>query len=143
MGVQATGHGAVTSLAGHLMVSTRDLDERTAHPEGRARVGAGVKWLRVIEAAAPDGLAPLNGSSSEVGVVGYTTGGGVGPLPPLDNVPLPLANKLTLGVRFAWTGDLPEGERLLTRCARSRRYCSTTRQSSPTGWPSAVGHGGG
>ena len=50
------------------------------HPEGWARVGAGVKWLRVIEAAAPHGLAPLNGSTSDVGVVGYTTGGGVGPL---------------------------------------------------------------
>ncbi len=28
------------------------------HPEGWARVGAGVKWLRVVEAAAPYGLAP-------------------------------------------------------------------------------------
>ena len=48
--------------------------------EGWARVGAGVKWLRVIEAAAPYGLAPLSGSITDVGVVGYTTGGGVGPM---------------------------------------------------------------
>jgi hypothetical protein len=34
----------------------------------------------VIEAAAPHGLAPLSGSSPGVGVVGYTTGGGMGPL---------------------------------------------------------------
>ena len=34
----------------------------------------------MIEAAAPHGLAPLNGSASDVGVVGYTTGGGVGPM---------------------------------------------------------------
>ena len=80
VGVQATGHGAVTSLAGHLLISTKGLDEVTVHPEGWARVGAGVKWLRVIEAAAPHGLAPLNGSSSDVSVVGYTTGGGVGPM---------------------------------------------------------------
>ena len=80
VGVQATGHGAVSSLAGHLLVSTKGLDEVTVHPDGWARVGAGVKWLRVIEAAAPLGLAPLNGSTSDVGVVGYTTGGGVGPL---------------------------------------------------------------
>ncbi len=80
VGVQATGHGAESSLAGHLMVVTADLDEMTLHPEGWARVGAGVKWLRVIEEAAPHGLAPLNGSSSDVGVVGFTTGGGVGPL---------------------------------------------------------------
>ena len=80
VGVQATGHGAKTSLAGHILIVTSGLDEVTVHPEGWARVGAGVKWLRVIEAAAPHGLAPLNGSSSDVGVVGYTTGGGVGPL---------------------------------------------------------------
>jgi hypothetical protein len=81
VGVQATGHGAISSLAGHLLIVTRDLDEVAIHPGERwARVGAGVKWKRVIEEAAPFGLAPLNGSSSDVGVVGYTTGGGVGPM---------------------------------------------------------------
>lgn len=81
VGVQATGHGAVTSLAGHILIVTRDLDELTVHADERwARAGAGVKWGRVIEAAAPYGLAPLNGSASDVGVVGYTTGGGVGPM---------------------------------------------------------------
>jgi hypothetical protein len=80
VGVQATGHGAEASLAGHILVVTAGLDEVAVHPDGWARVGAGVKWLRVIEAAAPLGLAPLNGSTSDVGVVGYTTGGGVGPL---------------------------------------------------------------
>ena len=33
-GVQATGHGAERSLAGHLLVVTRGLDEVTVHPEG-------------------------------------------------------------------------------------------------------------
>ena len=81
VGVQATGHGAISSIAGHLLIVTRDLDEVTVHAEERwARVGAGVKWLPLIEAAAPHGLAPLNGSSSDVGIVGYTTGGGVGPM---------------------------------------------------------------
>jgi FAD/FMN-containing dehydrogenase len=81
VGVQATGHGAIASIAGHLLIVTRDLDEVTVHAEERwARVGAGVKWLRLIEAATPHGLAPLNGSSSDVGIVGYTTGGGVGPM---------------------------------------------------------------
>jgi FAD/FMN-containing dehydrogenase len=213
VGVQATGHGAVASLAGHVLVSTRGLDEIAIHPEGWARVGAGVKWKPVIEAAARYGLAPLNGSSSDVGVVGYTTGGGVGPmtrtfglaadkvrafdvvtgdgilrrasatenpdvffalrggkgaagivtavefdlipmttfyggalyfdgadvarvveswrtwsqtlpeqattsfallrLPAMPDVPPPLAGKLTLSLRFAWTGEPEEGERLL------------------------------
>ncbi|HET6876406.1 MAG TPA: FAD-binding oxidoreductase [Jatrophihabitans sp.] len=81
VGVQATGHGAVSSLAGDILVVTRGLDEVTVYAEQRwARVGAGVKWLRLIEAAAPHGLAPLNGSSSDVGIVGYITGGGVGPM---------------------------------------------------------------
>jgi FAD binding domain len=39
-----------------------------------------VKWIRVVEAAAPYGLAPLSGSITDVGVVGYTTGGGLGPM---------------------------------------------------------------
>ena len=212
-GVQATGHGAVPALAGHLLVSTKNLNEVTIHPAGWARVGAGVKWSRVIEAAAPLGYAALNGSASGVGVVGYTTGGGVGPmvrtyglaadrvrafevvtgdgiqrrvtptehpdlffglrggkgslgivtavefdlipmtsfyggaiyfdgrdaadvigrwrswsadlpeqattsfallrLPALPFVPGPLAGKLTIGVRFVWTGHAREGERLL------------------------------
>jgi hypothetical protein len=80
VGVQATGHGAISAHAGQLLVSTRALDEVAVHPEGWARVGAGVKWGRVVEAAAPFGLAPLCGSSGDVGVVGYLTGGGVGPM---------------------------------------------------------------
>ncbi len=212
-GVQATGHGAIPGISGHVLIATKGLDELAVHPEGWARVGAGVKWLPVIEAAAPYGLAALNGSSSDVGIVGYTTGGGVGPmtrtygiaadrvrafdvvtgdgvlrrvtptehpdlffalrggkgtagivtaiefdlvhqptfyggaiyfdgvdsarvierwrdwsealpeqattsfvlfqLPPLPDVPPPLAGRMTIGVRFLWTGDPEEGARLL------------------------------
>jgi hypothetical protein len=212
-GVQATGHGIQPGISGHLLITTKGLDEVAVHPEGWARVGAGVKWLEVIEQAAPYGLAPLNGSSSDVGIVGYTTGGGVGPmtrtfglaadrvrafdvvtgdgvqrrvtptqhadlffalrggkgttaivtavefdmlrlptfyggavyfdgadaaavidrwrswseelpeqattsfvffqLPPLPEIPPPLAGKLTLSIRFAWTGQPEEGARLL------------------------------
>ncbi len=77
---QATGHGAISALVGELLVTTSGLDECVVHPEGWARVGAGVKWLRVVEAAAPFGLAPLSGSITDVGIVGYTTGGGLGPM---------------------------------------------------------------
>ncbi|WP_409328983.1 FAD-binding oxidoreductase [Trujillonella humicola] len=212
-GVQATGHGAESALAGHLLIATRGLDEVTVHPEGWARVGAGVKWSGLVAAAAPHGLAALNGSTTDVGIVGYTTGGGVGPLartfglaadrvrafdvvtgdakfrrvtptsypdlfaalrggkgaagivtavefdlirlpefyggavyfdgadaaavvdhwrgwadalpeegttsfvifqlPPLPDVPPPLAGRMTLGVRLTWTGDPAEGKRLL------------------------------
>jgi hypothetical protein len=77
---QATGHGAISALVGELLVNTAGLDECVVHPEGWARVGAGVKWLRVVEAAAPHGLAPLSGSITDVGIVGYITGGGLGPM---------------------------------------------------------------
>jgi hypothetical protein len=212
-GVQATGHGAERSLAGHLLIVTRGLDECTVHPEGWARVGAGVKWAALVAAAAPHGLAGINGSTTDVSIVGYTTGGGVGPLartyginadrvrafevvtgdgvfrrvtateypdlffalrggkgaagivtaleldlvrmpefyggavyfaaedaaavidrwrdwadelpelgttsfaifqlPPLPDIPAPLAGRMTLGVRFLWTGEPAEGARLL------------------------------
>ncbi len=77
---QATGHGPMAELTTELLVSTKELDEVVVHPEGWARAGAGVKWLRVVEAAAPYGLAPLSGSITDVGIVGYTTGGGLGPM---------------------------------------------------------------
>lgn len=78
---QATGHGPMTDLTTELLVTTKELDEVVIHPEeGWARAGAGVKWLKVVEAAAPYGLAPLSGSITDVGIVGYTTGGGLGPM---------------------------------------------------------------
>ena len=43
-----------------------------------ARVGPGAVWGDVIAAAAPCGLAPVTGSSPDVGVTGFTLGGGVG-----------------------------------------------------------------
>ncbi|WP_448625992.1 FAD-binding oxidoreductase [Geodermatophilus sp. URMC 64] len=79
--VQATGHGPVRNAAGSLMVSTRRMQGVTIdRMRGTARVEAGVKWIKVLEAAAPFGLTGLCGSSSDVGVVGYTLGGGLGSL---------------------------------------------------------------
>jgi FAD/FMN-containing dehydrogenase len=76
--VQATGHGAVLTITEGVLISTRLLDELTVDPERRtARLGAGVKWRRVIDAGAEHGLAGLCGSTSDVGVVGYTLGGGL------------------------------------------------------------------
>ncbi len=50
----------------------------TIDPAARiARVQAGAVWLEVVEAAAEHGLAALAGSSPDVGVVGYTIGGGM------------------------------------------------------------------
>jgi len=78
--VQATGHGIASDLDGALLIHTGRLEECTVHPGGWARVGAGVRWARLLAEATPHGLAGLVGSAPDVGVVGYITGGGVGPL---------------------------------------------------------------
>jgi hypothetical protein len=79
--VQATGHGAPATSEDTVLVSTRHLRDVRVDPAARsARVQAGVRWRAVLDAAVPHGLAPLSGSSSGVGVVGYTLGGGMGHL---------------------------------------------------------------
>ena len=79
--VQATGHGAAAVADDTVLVSTKGMQGVQVDPVGRvARVQAGVRWRAVIDAAVPHGLAPLSGSSSGVGVVGYTLGGGMGHL---------------------------------------------------------------
>ncbi|WP_028050484.1 FAD-binding oxidoreductase [Cellulomonas sp. URHD0024] len=79
--VQGTGHGATETMQDAILVSTVALDEVSVHADERwARVGAGVKWEAVLAACAPYGLAGLAGSSPDVGVVGYLTGGGLGPV---------------------------------------------------------------
>ncbi|MDA0185725.1 FAD-binding oxidoreductase [Solirubrobacter phytolaccae] len=79
---QRTGHGAVhMDLDDTLLVHTANLDELQVDPVNRrARIGAGVIWQQVLDATAPHGLAPLVGSAPGVGVVGFLTGGGIGPL---------------------------------------------------------------
>jgi FAD/FMN-containing dehydrogenase len=77
---QGTGHnaGPLGSLADTILVKTERMRGVHIDSEARvARVEAGVLWLEVIEAAAAHGLAALAGSSPDVGVVGYTLGGGV------------------------------------------------------------------
>ncbi|WP_405712619.1 MULTISPECIES: FAD-binding oxidoreductase [unclassified Streptomyces] len=76
--VHATGHGLPGAIEGGVLISTRRMDSVEIDPVRRtARIGAGVTWGQVIEAAAPHGLAPLNGSSPSVGAVSYTLGGGL------------------------------------------------------------------
>ncbi|MDF5758979.1 FAD-binding oxidoreductase [Spongiactinospora sp. TRM90649] len=77
--VQAGGHGLGEPLEGGVLISTRRMSGVRVDPvAGTAWVEAGASWGRVIEAAAPHGLAPLSGSSPGVGAVPYTLGGGVG-----------------------------------------------------------------
>jgi FAD/FMN-containing dehydrogenase len=77
---QATGHDApaLGDLSGTILVKTHRMRGVTIYTKQRkARVEAGVLWIEVVEAAAEYGLAALAGSSPDVGVVGYTLGGGL------------------------------------------------------------------
>ncbi len=79
---QGTGHNA--AALGQLDAETILLrTERMRNVEvdvkgARVRAGAGVIWQEVVDAAAEHGLAALHGSSHDVGVVGYSLGGGIG-----------------------------------------------------------------
>ena len=77
---QGTGHnaGALGDLADTILLKTHRMRGVTIDPDTRtARAEAGVIWIEVVEAAAEHGLAALAGSSPDVGVVGYTLGGGL------------------------------------------------------------------
>jgi UDP-N-acetylenolpyruvoylglucosamine reductase len=77
---QGTGHGAaaIGDMSDTILLKTERMRGVTIDPEARiARVEAGVLWLEVVQAAAKHGLAALAGSSADVGVVGYTLGGGL------------------------------------------------------------------
>jgi FAD/FMN-containing dehydrogenase len=77
---QSTGHNArpLGSLDDTILVKTERMRRVTVDPMARlARAEAGAVWLDVVEAAAEHGLAALAGSSPDVGVVGYTIGGGI------------------------------------------------------------------
>ena len=79
--VRSTGHGATPLGEDVLLIHTGRMGGCVVDPVARsARVQPGVSWQQVIEQAAPHGLAALGGAAPGVGVVGYLTGGGIGPL---------------------------------------------------------------
>jgi FAD/FMN-containing dehydrogenase len=78
---QATGHnqGAFGDLDGTMLLNVSRLQEVQVDARaGRVRVGAGVKWDRVAPRLSAHGLAGLHGSSPDVGIAGYSLGGGMG-----------------------------------------------------------------
>jgi len=78
---QATGHNADAhgALDDTLLVDVRELQDVSIDPGARrVRVGAGVKWQRVAPELSEHGLAGLHGSSPDVGIAGYSLGGGMG-----------------------------------------------------------------
>lgn len=78
---QRTGHnaGPLGPITGAVLLRTDAMREVVIDPQSRiARVGAGAKWEDVVPRASDLGLAALHGSTPDVSIAGYATGGGVG-----------------------------------------------------------------
>ncbi|MFE3824871.1 FAD-binding oxidoreductase [Streptomyces sp. NPDC059092] len=111
--VQATGHGLSVATDGGVLIDTAGLPGVTVDARARtARIGAGVRFAAVVEAAARYGLAPLNGSAPGVGAVGYVLGGGLG----------------LLAREFGYAADRVASIDVVTADGRSRHV---TAQSEP------------
>lgn len=79
---QSTGHNAgplaQRGLADVIVLKTGALSSVTIDPASCvARVGGGTIWDPAVTAAGEYGLAALHGSSPDVGIAGYTLGGGL------------------------------------------------------------------
>jgi FAD/FMN-containing dehydrogenase len=77
---QCTGHLAAPlgSLADTVLLRTAGMGGVQIDEAGeRARVGAGALWEDVVPRASDLGLAALHGSSPNVGIAGYSLGGGL------------------------------------------------------------------
>jgi FAD/FMN-containing dehydrogenase len=77
---QGTGHGAVAlePLDGTILIKTERMRGIEIDPDARtARVEAGALVLELSEAAQAHGLSSMPGSAPDVGVIGYTLGGGL------------------------------------------------------------------
>ncbi|MGD8168585.1 FAD-binding oxidoreductase [Herbiconiux sp. P16] len=79
--VLATGHGSTVPVTSGVLITTSRLNGLAIDTDSAvASIGAGNRWASVVAAAAEHGLAPITGASGHVGCIGYTLGGGVGPL---------------------------------------------------------------
>ncbi|HET7388291.1 MAG TPA: FAD-binding oxidoreductase [Nocardioidaceae bacterium] len=124
VGVQATGHGPGTPITHGVLVSTKAMLDIEVDPGNRtARVGPGVRWRALLDAAAPYGLSGLCGSTSDVGVIGYTLGGG-----------LPV-----LGRRFGYAADHVRSFEVVTGDGEIRQV--DVREGSDLAWALRGGKG--
>jgi FAD binding domain len=81
VGAQGTGHGAGGRgpLDGSILLRTdRMKGIEIDSGNGTGRYEAGVLWMEANPKANEHGLANLSGSAPDIGIVGYTTGGGFG-----------------------------------------------------------------
>ncbi|MFI5841584.1 FAD-binding oxidoreductase [Catenuloplanes sp. NPDC051500] len=110
--VTATGHGQARPADGALLINLRRLNGISIDAQARtATVGAAVEVQDLVDEAAKHGLAPLAGSSPNVGVVGYTLGGGL---------------SSTLGRTYGWAADHVRAAEIVTADGVLRRIDAET-----------------
>lgn len=124
IGIQATGHGVSVPADDAVLITTRRMNDVTIDADRRlATVQAGVRSNTAVSAAAPHGLAPLNGSAPDVGIVSYTLGGG-----------LPL-----LGRRFGYAADHVKRIDIVT--ADGELHTTTASRDAELFWAARGGKG--
>lgn len=112
VGVAATGHGASAPMDGAVLVTTSRMSGVSVFPVERiARIEAGALWQDVVDATSAYQLAPLAGSSPNVGAVGYTLGGGLSP---------------ALGRRYGWAADHVLAVEVVDAAGRLQRVEATS-----------------
>ena len=103
---QTTGHAAeaLEPLEGAMLLKTSRMRRVSIDPATRtARAQAGALWQDVTVPAGQHGLAALAGTSPDVGVTGYTLGGGIGWLARRHGL---AANSITAAEIVTPDGDL-------------------------------------
>lgn len=111
LGVLATGHGPSVPADDAVLINTSWMSNVDVDVErGTAWVEAGARWRQVLERTTVHGLAPLNGSSPNVGAVGYLVGGGAG----------------LLGRRYGFAADHVRRLRMVTAEGRLREVTAET-----------------
>src|SRR4051794_30691794 len=71
--------GPLGSLEGTLLLNTSRLTSVVIDQDARrVRVGTAIRWQDIVPRLSELGLAALHGSSPDVGIAGYSLGGGVG-----------------------------------------------------------------
>lgn len=112
--MKTAAHQVVSPAADGLLITTQRMKGIFVDAQnGTVSVEAGVRWSEVLPRAAEEGLAPVVGSAPEVGVVGYTLGGGQSPL---------------LGRKYGYAADHVRRLNVVTADGELRRV---TPQSEP------------
>jgi FAD/FMN-containing dehydrogenase len=109
---QGTGHNAspLGDLSDTLLIKTHEMRGVEIDAENRiARIEAGAQWGDVVGPAGEHGLAALAGSSHDVGVVGYSLGGGISFLARRYGL---AANRILAAELVTADGDLVRADRL-------------------------------